>query len=215
MSVTQTLGTRHKEILRVATELVAERGLKAASLRELARRVGVSQPSLYHYFSSKDELVQQIVQAYADEVVVLPAQIPGFSGLKALIRYALNYVLELYLRPSHVVFVRFMFAITLERPELGSVIGERFLRRGMQLVRPVLQPYADSENLRDADRELMVHMALDSVIMHCIEQRVLFSRDVDPQQTTAYVDFIADVVVEGVCARAARRTDGENGVRPE
>ena len=44
--------------------LIAERGYRGASLRELARRVGMQQPSLYHYFESKEDLVEQIVVTF-------------------------------------------------------------------------------------------------------------------------------------------------------
>ena len=43
----QELGERHREVLRVAMHLFAERGYAGASLRELARRLGMQQPSLY------------------------------------------------------------------------------------------------------------------------------------------------------------------------
>src|SRR5690606_37670788 len=55
------LPERHRAVLREALLLFAEKGYAGASLRELARRVGVRQPSLYHYFRSKDELVEQIL----------------------------------------------------------------------------------------------------------------------------------------------------------
>ena len=58
------LSDRHREVLREAMRLFAERGYVGTSLRELARRVGMQQPSLYHYFRSKEELVEQILATY-------------------------------------------------------------------------------------------------------------------------------------------------------
>ena len=55
------LPPKHLEVLRVAMRLIAERGYRGASLRELARRVGMQQPSLYHYFESKEDLVEQAI----------------------------------------------------------------------------------------------------------------------------------------------------------
>ena len=55
---------KHLEVLRVAMRLIAERGYRGASLRELARRVGMQQPSLYHYFRSKEDLVEQILVTF-------------------------------------------------------------------------------------------------------------------------------------------------------
>ncbi len=45
--------SRREEILEAALELIAEHGVAGASLRMLAKELGMSQPSLYHYFPSK------------------------------------------------------------------------------------------------------------------------------------------------------------------
>ncbi|MEU0837731.1 helix-turn-helix domain-containing protein, partial [Streptomyces sp. NPDC005969] len=42
-----------QEILDVAVEVMAEEGVAALSLAEVARRVGMRPPSLYQYFPSK------------------------------------------------------------------------------------------------------------------------------------------------------------------
>lgn len=48
-------------ILIEATRLFAERGYGATSVREVAEAVGVSKPTLYYYFSSKERLFEEIV----------------------------------------------------------------------------------------------------------------------------------------------------------
>ncbi|KAB2345262.1 TetR/AcrR family transcriptional regulator [Actinomadura rudentiformis] len=51
-----------RTLLDTARALVAEEGIEALSLAALARRVGLSRPSLYEYFRSKDDLVAAIVE---------------------------------------------------------------------------------------------------------------------------------------------------------
>ncbi|KAA2261345.1 TetR/AcrR family transcriptional regulator [Solihabitans fulvus] len=48
---------RESQMLRVAEEVFAERGYLAASMDEIAERVGVSKPMLYEYFGSKEGLL--------------------------------------------------------------------------------------------------------------------------------------------------------------
>jgi AcrR family transcriptional regulator len=50
---------RRKEFVRKATEFFAEEGFNGGT-RELARRLGVTQPLLYRYFPSKDDLVKEV-----------------------------------------------------------------------------------------------------------------------------------------------------------
>jgi AcrR family transcriptional regulator len=50
---------RRQEFLRKATEFFSEEGFNGGT-RELARRLGVTQPLLYRYFPSKEELIKEV-----------------------------------------------------------------------------------------------------------------------------------------------------------
>jgi AcrR family transcriptional regulator len=53
--------------VRAATKAVAERGLEALSLRELASSLGVSPPALHHHFANKTDLIAAAAgAAFAD-----------------------------------------------------------------------------------------------------------------------------------------------------
>jgi len=50
---------RREDFIRKATSLFAEEGFDAGT-RELARKLGVTQPLLYRYFPSKDDLIREV-----------------------------------------------------------------------------------------------------------------------------------------------------------
>jgi AcrR family transcriptional regulator len=50
---------RRQEFIRKATEFFADEGFNGGT-RELARRLGVTQPLLYRYFPSKDDLIEEV-----------------------------------------------------------------------------------------------------------------------------------------------------------
>lgn len=54
---------KREEILQVALDVVAEVGYRKASNREIAERVGLTQPGLMHYFSSREELYMEVLRA--------------------------------------------------------------------------------------------------------------------------------------------------------
>lgn len=64
-----------EEILEATTELLSEKGYAAMSMDDLAARVGVSKPTLYTHFPTKDDLVvatsislmQQVVGAFSED----------------------------------------------------------------------------------------------------------------------------------------------------
>jgi AcrR family transcriptional regulator len=63
-------------VLTAAWELVREEGLAALSLRELAQRAGITTPTVYAYFESKnailDAMFAQAAQEFADVKAALP-----------------------------------------------------------------------------------------------------------------------------------------------
>jgi AcrR family transcriptional regulator len=70
----RTLRYQHRrpELLAAATEYVLDHGIGELSLRPIARALGVTHATLLRHFSSKDELLVQVVRAiYADFTALL------------------------------------------------------------------------------------------------------------------------------------------------
>lgn len=54
---------KRAEILAVALEVVAEQGTRKSSNREIASRVGLTQPGLMHYFRTREDLFVEVLRA--------------------------------------------------------------------------------------------------------------------------------------------------------
>ena len=52
--------TRRDELLGLAAAMIAERGLRATTVRDIADAAGILSGSLYHHFSSKEEMVDEV-----------------------------------------------------------------------------------------------------------------------------------------------------------
>lgn len=53
-------------LVRCGTELCTERGFQVTGIDEVLRRVGVPKGSFYHFFSSKHEFGEAVIENYAD-----------------------------------------------------------------------------------------------------------------------------------------------------
>ncbi len=79
---------KREEILRVALEVVAEYGCRNASNREIARRVGLSQAGLMHYFGSREELYVEVLRARDNrDTAQYWDPMPDFRGIRAIIEH--------------------------------------------------------------------------------------------------------------------------------
>ena len=59
---------RRELIVSTAAEMFARKGIRSTTVREIADVVGVLSGSLYHYFSSKDEIVKEILMGFLDTI---------------------------------------------------------------------------------------------------------------------------------------------------
>ena len=83
--------TRRREILDLARQMFAERGVQATSIRDLAEAAGILPSSLYSHFESKEALADEILQEFLQDLLArlekVAADAPDAIGrLRLIIR---------------------------------------------------------------------------------------------------------------------------------
>lgn len=115
-------GDRRQEFVAKATEFFAEHGF-AGGTRALARRLGVTQPLLYRYFPSKDELIKEVYRT-----VYLDPLDAGWEELLADRSRPLSERLqEFYRAYTDVIFTRKWLRIYLYSGLKGLDINRRYV----------------------------------------------------------------------------------------
>ncbi len=111
-------GNLHATLLEAARALVEEVGIDGFSLRELARRAGVSPAAPYHHFKDKAALIQALAQESQVRLGIASQHaIKGITDpMQRLSALGVAYVLYAFEHPSE---FRIMF-----RQELRSPLGE-------------------------------------------------------------------------------------------
>jgi len=59
--------TKKESILKAATKLFAAQGFERAPVRKIAEKVDLSVPGMFHYFSSKEDILNEIMIGFIDE----------------------------------------------------------------------------------------------------------------------------------------------------
>ncbi|CRY80230.1 TetR family transcriptional regulator [Nocardia farcinica] len=82
--------TRRTELLGLAAELFAERGLRATTVRDIADAAGILSGSLYHHFDSKESMVDEILRGFLDDLFgryreIVAAGLSSRDTLEALV----------------------------------------------------------------------------------------------------------------------------------
>ncbi|MBI1200472.1 MAG: TetR family transcriptional regulator [Phenylobacterium sp.] len=90
-------GERREEVLAQATRLFAEHGVHAVSTRQIAQAVGISQPSLYAHFPTKQALVEAVCvrafEALSARMIEVMGRIEGPAVLDELARAYVDFAL--------------------------------------------------------------------------------------------------------------------------
>ena len=100
MKVSQSAKAKTKaKILASAVELIIEKGFKNASMREMAKNAGVSNPTIYNYFPTKEKILYAYVEQKHIETAQILQNIEDFNTytLREQLQTLIETELELYL----------------------------------------------------------------------------------------------------------------------
>ena len=88
-------GTTRERILAATAEVLGSRGMTKLSLSEVALQAGVSRPTLYRWFASKDELIAAFAvwegQMFERGVASASAAAPADEKLDAALKFIVEY----------------------------------------------------------------------------------------------------------------------------
>lgn len=146
---------RREEFLQKAIEFFAEEGF-SSSTRDLAKRLDVTQPLLYRYFASKDDLIAEVY-----ETVYVRRWNSDWDKMLADRSVPLKERLEaFYAAYTEVVFQRDWMRIFLFAGLKGGAINRRYIDRvTSRILVPILREYRhakglETEGTTDAEIEL-------------------------------------------------------------
>ena len=74
---------RRRELVRIAALVFREKGFAAATLNDIAARLGTERASIYYYVANKEELLQEIIRDMMNENVMTAERVHRKSGTGA------------------------------------------------------------------------------------------------------------------------------------
>jgi len=175
-----------------AMGLIAQHGLEGVTMRAVAAEAGLSYGSLFHYFSSKDDLLMHIVRHTAElQARRINALTSQGSGLKALEQLLCDdAIITESTRGDWMVWVTFLYKAALQQSfaEMHAELIEGWLAR----IRLLLKDAQDMGEIRrnlDVDFEAKAIWAYSAGIgqLSLLHSEML-PVDVQKQLISAYLD---------------------------
>ncbi|SFH93137.1 DNA-binding transcriptional regulator, AcrR family [Tindallia magadiensis] len=75
---------RKKEFMETALKLFNEKGYDKTTINDIIKAMGVSKGAFYHYFASKEDVIEQISDDYAEWVLKMTGDLADRKDLKAV-----------------------------------------------------------------------------------------------------------------------------------
>jgi TetR/AcrR family transcriptional regulator, cholesterol catabolism regulator len=90
---------QRQRVLGGAAEIIGRQGYRATTMSQIAESVGLTKPTLYHYFHNKEELLVRLYEDVMNESLAnahrIATDIPDpLEALRALIVYRVRYTCE-------------------------------------------------------------------------------------------------------------------------
>lgn len=183
-----------ERILRVAADLFRQRGYAATSINDIAQQLGMVKSALYHHFSSKEEILSEILQRGLDDLLgpleaIVASDLSPVEKLRAAMVHQLRAVTQGIDAPVAAVAIR-------EPGALSPEMRERFIARRDcvdKLYRRIIEEGIRAGVFRPVDPKLFTF----AVLGMCNLARQWYSPH-GPYTCEEIADTFFDYVVEGL-----------------
>ncbi|BDG61349.1 TetR/AcrR family transcriptional regulator [Caldinitratiruptor microaerophilus] len=183
------------DIVNASVELFMKKGYHATSMQDIADAVGLQKGSLYHYISSKEDLLVMIIQEALDQYIGRLAEIAA-SDLPPREKFAQavrHHLMGIATNLGHLtIFLREAYALTPEQQAIVKRETERYNR----LVERIYQEGVEQGVFRPLDPPLVIRTVLGACNWF-----YRWYRPGGRMSLEEMADFFVDVLFNGIVVR--------------
>lgn len=180
---------RRVELIDASLRLFAEQGFRATTIADIAAATGTAHGLVYHYFRSKDELLEAILERYAflprlQSILAVSPDRPAAEVL-AEIAHGLSHVLGE--RPE---LLRLVVAESATNPIVAQALA-RVTEEGLALVTGYLRARIKAGELRIHDPSVPARALFWAII----------TKHLGPTDADGFETDLVEVLLDGIRAR--------------
>ena len=200
-----TKEVRSAAILKAAREVFEEKGYEAATVSEIADRIGIVEGTVFHYFGSKRKLVFAVMESFYRQITEeVKEALKGIQGTHGRMRYIIWFQLKTVTENATLCSV-----ILNESRGLDSEFTEdvkRFNRDYTDALKIVVQEGVECGDLRPGlSAELIRNMVYGS-IEHILWELISYKRKVNIEEST---EQITSMIYEGIVFRGNKTSKSD------
>lgn len=194
----KTVEDRREQILDAAIRVFARKGFSRATNKDIAREANITAGLIYHYFDSKEALLQKIIEERSPLSLVraLPAdmlQLPPAQFLHSLVTQVITFVeREQFVQIIHIVVPEMMHNPTI------VPLAPQVLQQAIGFLAAFLERKMEQGELRRTDSSLAAQALVGSVIGFVLRRQILHDSLVLQYSQEELAAFIVETFLRGL-----------------
>jgi TetR/AcrR family fatty acid metabolism transcriptional regulator len=194
--------SKKRLILKVATEVFAEKGFNETTVSQIAQKAKISEGSIYHYFASKEDLLFSIPEERMENFLSgLHESLEGIKGALNKIRKLIWYHLQFYQKNRDYVLI--LLQNIRQNPRFNSTRAYSLIRNFGKLVAQIIEEGKEEGAIRrDVDSRILRDAILGAIEHTTIRGSILGRLP----KLTDVAPLIYDFFVSGIQTQAGMVT---------
>ncbi len=155
---------RQIQIIESALELIAEKGIQGLTIKNLSKKIGVSEPAIYRHFESKNAILLTILNNFKQMAGMMAGMIPSVEGTAFdKIEFMFSKIIQLFIESPSYVSVIFSEELFKNDEKLKNNIIE-VLNQNEQTIEGIIRTGQKKGNVRtDIDSKNLALIVMGSL----------------------------------------------------
>ncbi len=184
------------KLLEATLELISEKGYLGATTREIARRAGVSELTLFRKFGKKEKLFEEVLktQTFLPLLRETVVEVEDLEPAKALETIGVRYLQTLKERK---MFIKIILSEFNTYPEKVRNVHMTFVREMEGTLQGYLEKLQNSGKLREVSLEVAARTFLRMLFSFFILEEIIRNQSISGKTLKKTVHEIVDIFMYG------------------
>ena len=191
-------GERRDEIMDAAVQLVAQQGLHATTMEQIAGAAGITKGALYWYFRDKNELFQSAIRRLSPLLRMLPSLEAQLDRPpEEVLRLVAKTYLSTFDNPDAVRFFRILLSEAPRMPEIATNFG-RNAKPALDFIVRYLKYQIDIGRLRSHDAQTSARVFMGALMLYITSRELFPFLYTGLPDTEQYVRELVAIFLQGI-----------------
>jgi len=188
---------RQIEIIEVALELINEKGIQGLTIKNLSKKIGISEPAIYRHYDSKTDILIAILDSFSKNTQqIFNNELNNSESAIDKIEHLFTKHFAAFSAKPSLVSVIFSEEIFRNEPVLIEKISEVIKKNDKMLISIISSGQKNNELRTDVSAQHLSTIVMGTLRLFVKKSRFLESNQSLPEEGQKLVDSIKKIIIK-------------------